>query len=370
MVRRTEPENPGSAREAYSGPTARIDWLAGRIRERDGHGNRPEAVWFTGEPKRCSPDAGFARAGYTDWHGDDHATKVARRFRDAADNGELVRVVDATYLIAKGSSLAQLRARGIDDFAAIHHFEAFHGLCRRIDLAVDVRHPEVTPAAIRGLFDAGRVQTRLNAHEFHGDRAARGETFYLRGNDQVVRVYDKTAERARHGLALAAGITRFELELHGDLAQRAFRALAGIAVSAWDAEFPSFVIGTILGKVRPLVAPCPQHHPGRIATWPPLAAALLDVTPVRLPRDELFRNAASRLNGKVLTLRNLGGMLSLMRSLMGREAFDDYLAGRTLSADDAQLLDTLQTNPAWLRRLLVDSGLLPTLTPAEVERLP
>lgn len=362
MVMRRPRENPGSAREPWSRPTARIDWLAGPITERDGDGRDAIAVWLDeGEP--CAPESGFSRAGYTVWHGDRHGSKIARAItcghqRNANGTREEWSRIDRTYLVLKGTGLGRMRAAGIDDFTALERFQAWRGTCRRIDLAVDVCHPEVTPSVLSDLFERDHFATRFTERWFGGD-PERGETFYLRGKDQTFRAYDKSAERSRKGVRIGKGITRLELELRGAWAGRAFAALSKISRPDWDAEFPRTVCGVILAKVRPLNGPRPSHHPNRAPLFEPLRIALADVGPVRLPREEELRSAEQVLSGRTQHFANNRKLLRFMHELLGDQAFGQAVQDQELDPDDQALLALLQQDPQRLRAFLVESRLLP-----------
>jgi len=351
VVART-PDNPGSAREAWTRPTARVDWLAGGIESEDLEGLDAESAWLTPPPERCSPDMGFARAGYDHWRGDAHGTKLARR-RSLDRDGSFLGFA-RTYLILKGSGLTALRAVGVDDREALRRFRAFRGRCRRLDLAVDVRHPAVTPGALYRLHQQRHFVTRLREPALWGDRDA-GQTFYLLGKDQCFRAYDKTAERARKDVALPDGVTRLELELRGGWAARAFRDLSRILdAEAWDERFPRFVEGLILSKARPLDDVRPARNPQRAPVWGPLAEVLRDVRPVRLSSEELTRSAMQALAGQLLHLKNDASSLRLVRAILGDAAFLQALDRGKLDGAALALLGIAQSEPEALAAIVRD----------------
>lgn len=364
MVMRRQPENPGSARERWNNrPTARIDWLAGPIAERDGEGREAIETWLD-EAKPCAPEAGFARAGYNVWHGDSHGSKIGKAIvtgHQRQPTGERLEWsrTDRTYLVLKGTGLGRMRSSGLDDFDALNRFDAWRGICRRIDLAVDVCHPEVTPSVLSQLFERGHFATRFTERWFGGD-PERGETFYLQGKDQTFRAYDKSAERSRKGVRIGSGVTRLELELRGDWAARAAASLLKIQRNAWEQQFPELVCGVILGKVRPLNGKRPAHHPNRAPLFEPLRIALDDIGPVRLPREEELRTAEQTLAGRTQHFNNNAKLLRFMRELLGPAAFDQAVNKQQLDPADNDLLALLQQDPERLRRWLVDSRLLPS----------
>lgn len=365
MVTRRVPDNPGSARESWSKPTVRIDWLAGPIAERDGEGREAVTVWLD-QAAHCSPDAGFSRAGYNTWFGDRHGTKIAH----ACDRG--TRVIregpgwrreewsrfQRTYLVLKGTGLTRMRAQGLDDAGVIQRFRAWRGECNRIDLAVDVCHPKVTPAALFRLYEQNRVVTRFGQRWFGGDEE-KGETFYLRGKGQTFRCYDKSAERSRRGVHMQKGVTRFELELRGAWAARAFAQLLRIEPTAWDVEFPKLAWGVILSKMRPLDCERPKHHPDRAPIWKPLREALRDLGPVRLAKEEELRSAEQQLAGRLQHFDNDRKSLAFMLAVLGQKGFDAKVQQVSVDPDDQALLALLLENPERLRSFLVESGFLP-----------
>lgn len=359
---RRPPDNPGSSREAWSAPTARVDWLAGPID--NGNSLRCPLATFLVDHRPGTADAGFSRAGYTDWHTDEHGTKIGRKIQTVVQGGfPVLEKVERTYLVMKGTGLTAARTRGLDDAAVLALFADWSGSCRRIDLAVDVLHSDISPRAVYDLHSKGRMQTAIKQHEWIC--SPKGSTFYLRGTDLVVRVYDKSAERARKGHLLPRGVTRFELELRGNLAERAFAMLHGLDRAAWSQAFPEAVCGIILSKMRPLDGPCPKHQRHRVPTWPPLAEAFAQVGPVRLPRDEQLRTAQAALQGRATYVRNAKQAIAFIREVCGEETWRDVLAsigGATLSPEDLAMVEMLRQNPDTLQAILRNSGLMsPTL---------
>jgi len=329
-----------------------VDWLAGGINPEGLDGDDAESAWLHPPPEPCTPDMGFARAGYDHWRGDVHGTKIARR-RDVGRDGEFLGF-SRTYLILKGSGLTALRAGGVDDREALRRFLRWGGRCRRIDLAIDVQHPDVTPGKLYALHQRRHFVTRLQEPALWGDRDA-GQTFYLLGSDQCFRAYDKSAERQRKGVALPSGVTRLELELRGDWAARAFRALSrDLEGPAWDTTFPRFVEGLILSKARPLDGPRPERNPQRAAVWAPLAEVLRDVRPVRLSSDELTRSGLQAIAGQLLHLKNDASSLKLVHALLGDAAFLQAVARGKLDGAALALLGLAQSEPEALARMVRD----------------
>jgi len=356
---RRPPENPGSSREAWSAPTARVDWLAGPID--NGDSSRCPLATFLVDHRPGAADAGFTRAGYTDWHTDDHGTKIGRKVRTVVERGfPVLEKVERTYLVMKGSGLTAARARGLDDAAVLALFAGWDGKCKRIDLAVDVLHSAISPRSVYDLHEKGHMQTAIQQHEWIW--SPKGSTFYLRGTDQVVRVYDKSAERARKGHELPRGVTRFELELRGDLAERAFALVHGLDRAAWSSVFPQTVCGIILSKMRPLDGPCPEHHANRVPTWSPLAEAFAQVGPVRLPRDEQLRSAEAILQGRATFARNAKQTFAFIREVIGTDDWRQVLSaigGATLSSEDLAAVELLRKNPDAVNAIMRQTGLIP-----------
>jgi hypothetical protein len=345
--------NPGSEREGWSRPTARIDWLAGTIAECDGEGREAAHAWLV-QPSRCNPDAGFR--GYNDWHGDRNGSKVAR---EVQHHRRGVCAVLRTYLVLKGTGLMHLRSEGADDADILRRFIEWRGVCKRIDLAVDVRHPKVTPRALFDLYEARHFVTRLQEPALWGTPSG-GQTFYLLGKGQTFRAYNKTAERARKGFTLPDGITRLEMELRGKWATRAFADLRQLLLSpdTWSSTFPKRAAEIVLSKARPLDGLRPERNTNRAPTWSPLSEALDGVVPVRIGRDERQRQLEEQLAGRLTHFQNNRKFLVLMKELLGPEQFAHAISQAELDPDDAQFLALLREDPARLRAFLVDSGVL------------
>jgi len=347
VVRRTtEPENPGSAREPWRHATARIDWLAGPIDEL-GPFDETAQCWLD-KPQPCPPEAGFVRANYKNWIGDRHGSKVGR----ALDRRGRI---DRTYLVVKGTGLMHLRADGATDHDILQRFDKWHGKAARIDLAVDVRHPKITPRAFDELHRENRIVTRLRESWFGGD-PQRGETFYLKGRNhqQTFRAYDKSAERKQRGADIAAGVTRLELELRGAWARRAFAKLLKIPHATWEAEFPTTVLGIILSKVRPLQSRRPDHHPNRAPLWQPLVEAVGDLAPVRLPRDEQLTLHIQRLSTRAAGLHNNLSFLGLLYNVLGPAYMADWLKGIPLRDADLDMIREFGPDLGALSKRLLD----------------
>lgn len=348
----TVPTNPGSARESWTRPTARVDWLAGPIAPEDAEGRDAEEAWLRAPVERCAPDTGFR--GYDRWRGDSTGTKIARR-RDLDRQGAVVGY-SRTYLVLKGTGLAALRADGVDDREALRRFRLWSGRCSRLDLAIDVLHPEVTPLALHDRHQSRQFLTRLERPALFGDRDA-GQTFYLFGKHQTFRAYDKSAERARKGVALDPGITRLEMEMRGPWARRAFRDLSKLLDAPdWDEAFPQFACGLILAKVRPLDAPRPQRNPQRAPIWAPLAEVLRDVRPVRLSVDELQRSAEQELAGQLLHFSNDLRGLALVSRIIGTGPFMQAIERQKLDGHGLALAALMQEDKPRLRAFLKEHG--------------
>jgi hypothetical protein len=357
--------NPGSAREAWTRPTARIDWLAGRISdEAPDDGTDAAAAWLDQPSEPCTADAGFR--GYDWWRKDANGTKIAREI--SKDRyGDRLGGFERTYLILKGSGLTALRDRGVDDQAAFKRFRAWDGRCSRIDLALDVKHPDVTPKAFYDLHQGRRFLTRFRDVSFWGDRDA-GQTFYLSGKDQTFRVYDKSAERKRKQIAIEDGITRMELELRGSWASRAARDLSKLAAGPdWTTTFPAFVSGLILGKARPLDAKCPARNPQRAPVWKPLAEALRDLGVVRLSNDERTRALLEKIGGKCQHFANDQGANAFMLKLLGEARYLQYVRTGSVDNEGMVLLGLAQMKTTELSGMLTRFGIPNLDAPGDLE---
>ena len=348
------PHNPGSDREAWSDPTARIDWLEGNVLLEDGDDLAAE-VWLRPPAKRCPSPRGYR--GFTNWHADIHGTQlghVMERHPDGTSTGQ----VEKTRLILKGTGLANLRAEGTSDFNALHAFRRWsNDHCARIDLAVDILHPDITPKAFHDLHQDRRMVTRLGQPALFGDKDA-GQTFYLHGKAQMLRVYDKTAERKHRGYtSLPDGVTRMELELRGSWAKRAFRDLTTIDPDAWDDDFPNFVSGLFLAKCRPLDVPRPKRNPQRAPVWSPLVEALEDVRPVRLSKEDLHRSVTAQIAAKFDHLANQLPFLRFIEEALGTAQFLQAVRHGKLSGANAYLATFMQENPEVLKEMISRLGI-------------
>lgn len=338
MVR--SPSNPGSAREAWSDPTARIDWLEGNVALEDGHGTEAVDFWLRPPVKRRGPLYGRFQVCHEDIHG----SQVAHAMEKHVD-GSFTGEVDRTRLVLKGTGLTNLRSEGVSDFHALHAFRRWQNRCARIDLAIDVLHPDVTPKKFHDLHQQRRMVTRLKVPKLMGDKDA-GQTFYLEGRNQLIRVYDKSAERKRKGSTdLPPGITRLELELKGPWARRAFNDLTTIPPDDWDERFPELVGGLFLSKCRPLNGPRPERNPQRAPLWTPLAEAMDGIKPVRLSTEELKRGVTARIAAKFDHLANQLPFLAFMEEVLGTGPFLQAVRHAKLSGANAYLATFLQENP-------------------------
>lgn len=345
--------NPGSERETWSRPTARLDWLAGPIADVDADGLSAAEVWLD-DAEPCSRDRGFPR--YNRWLGDRHNGKVAQQ---TTVNRRGQTTVDRTYLVAKGTTLMRHRDEGRDDFDILALAAEWRFAPKRIDLAVDVRNPAITPHALYQRYLADCIVTRCNKPRFWGDhRTTDGCTFYLSATDWQLRVYNKSAERQAKGYSLVDGVTRFEIELRKKQAARAYAAMRARNRHEWDDWFPRFACETILSKARFLEDPRPADNPQRAATWSKLMEAFENVGPVRLPKIERHRAAFEKLHGRGLHLGNNRKLLGFWRVLLG-DTFREFIADAPLSDDDEELLQTLLEDPERLRNALAKMGLVP-----------
>jgi len=349
------PHNPGSDREAWSDPTARVDWLEGNVLVEDDD-DYAEDAWLRPPSKQCGAPRGYR--GFSVWRSDIHGTQIGyamEREKDGTDSDR----VDRTRLILKGSGLANLRAEGVSDFNALHRFRRWsNDNCARIDLAVDVLHPEITPVAFHELHQQRRMVTRLGKPALWGDKDE-GQTFYLHGKQQMLRVYDKTAERKHRGghTTLPDGVTRMEIELRGPWARRAFRDLTTISPDDWDEQFPQFVGGLFLAKCRPLDVPRPKRNPQRAPVWSPLAQALEDVKPVRLSTEELHRTVRAQIAAKFDHLANQLPFLRFIEEALGTAQFLQAVRHGKLGGANAYLATFMQENPDVLREMVTRIGM-------------
>jgi hypothetical protein len=103
----------------------------------------------------------------------------------------------------------------------------------RVDFAWDCEG--ISPAEVRGWFDAGDVVTRAHRESWRWIESATGSTFTLgaRSSDRFLRCYDMR------------GPTRLELEVKGDRAQLVFDHLLAFEESAWS--------GAAMGLLRDFV---------------------------------------------------------------------------------------------------------------------
>jgi hypothetical protein len=370
MVARRQPENPGSSREPWGGfSTARIDWLAGRIDPYDN--SLPEGAtrdlsavrsWLLDEILLGVPERGrgFLLQGYNEWFQDAFGGKVAI----ARDKHK--RPTQA-FVVLKGSPLGAHRSRGVGDGDLIEKAAAWRFVARRIDLAVDVRHERITPRAIYALHTQGRTLTRLRKREdFITNHSDGGTCFRLFGDDQLLRVYDKSAERERKGENLPEGITRFELELCGDLACRAFADLLEIArAGTWQVRFPRYVCELILSKFRPLAERRPARNPQRAKTWPPIVEAFAASRGVPLGQATLEqeRSVLNRFAPQVNSAVNLARTLAKVAQAGGRESIERLLeigVGRLTPQDRAELA-ILEQHPDGVQSLLREALKAPSV---------
>ena len=346
--------NPGSAREAWSRPTARVDWLQGPLLALEANADDPAAAWLHGEPERTTTPGGVR--GYDRWLKDQRGTLIGYRFAWAEDEDR--KVPDRAFLILKGSGLTELRAEDVTDHQVLHRFAAFRGTVNRLDLALDVKHPEVTPKAFFDQYGKGQVVTRLPTMRWMQNKDDGGSTFYLQGGEVLVRVYDKTAERARKGVTLEPGITRLEMELKGPSARSALKQLLAVPPANWDAAFPLLACAWFQNKVRPLGVKVPRN-PQRIPTWAPLLAAFDGIGPVRLGRAEADRALGERVAGLAANFENLtkGGHLRMMKAMLGDALFNQAIERGELDSSALEIVGFMNANPERAKQILADAGL-------------
>ena len=342
--------NTGSAREPWDRPTARVDWLEGSINPFDLlHGHQADDEWLLEDREGTHPPSGVR--GYDRWQQD--ANKSLLGVREDFDPDEGCRIPYRCYLILKGTGLTDQRARDVDDLEVLQAFRHWGGRIRRIDLAVDVRHPDVTPRALRDLYytEPSRIVTRLGTPRHWG--RDQGETFYLGTGDVVLRVYDKTAGRARKGVPMADGVTRFEMQLRKRSAQAAYFKLVNQDRATWTNAFPEIVIGWLLDKMRPLDVPRPERNPQRAPLWQPLVEAMRNIGPVPLGRHERDRTDWQRIRAKADHHNNNRRTGKLFLELLGDAAFLQSVRGADLNAEDRHLLQMArETDPEMLSRIL------------------
>jgi len=260
------------------------------------------------------------------------------------------------FLILKGTGIQQHRHEGVYDRELLNHVAAWGGKTNRIDLAIDVLHPEVTPRALFDLYDNNRIVTRVDHRKFERKKANRG-TFSLLSQHKMLRIYDKTGERARKADAkpLPAGVTRFEMEYRGPPAVKVFRELQRIPEDTWSEEFPRLAIGWMLQFARPLDQDKPDRNPLRAPMWKPLEEALEGLGPVQLNASAMVTPEDS-LRGKAAHVhRNLGG-LRMMAEIMGEGAVLQAIRHGKMNDDQADIVAYFMKHPGAAQAVLSDAG--------------
>lgn len=347
MLQASVVNNPGSPREDWSRPTVRVDWLQGSLLpECEDEGIPARDAWLSESYEEMRSPSGYP--GYHRWLHDGHETWVGHRLVE--------QVVMRAFLVMRGAGIQALRAAGIDDQALIEQAERWGFKATRLDLAIDVKHPRVTPLALYRLRRRGRVVTRLSRPTLDGDEET-GQTFYLRSNDLTLRIYDKTAEQARKGVQLAEGITRIEMELHRGEAKKAFKRLASITPDDWDAQFPAFVQGLLLARFRPLNVAKPERNPQRAPIWKPFTQALDDVAPVRLGSEEIDATMQQRLWGQARHVKNNRRPMRFILELLGEGPFLQLVRSGQLEAFEKVALDWAQNSPEAVQGVLSTLGI-------------
>jgi hypothetical protein len=337
--------------------TAQLDWLAG-----------PASCMHAGEfltreflaPgwKPGSPDAGFARSKYRHWLVDEHGSKVAMQNRNPT-------ATDIAYAILRGRGLTYWRSNGRDDFDTIQTAKRYGMLPARIDVAIDTTHPKITPETFQRLWRDGRISSRMTERR---DYMGEGCSFYLGSHNRLVRVYDKTAERARAGEAIAPGTTRIELEMRGSYAKRFWKRLAAIPAGNWQAQFPQLVGQAIIAAMRPLERPQTEANPQRIPTWQPFAAELGESKPLKL--DQAKRQARFNRQGTLVsvfgTTDRMAAPLSAFLDLLDKvpAVERERIRAALRNRQQPQHRDVVEAidGPAELRAMLADVH--PDLLPA------
>jgi len=339
--------NPGSPREAWTRPTVRVDWLQGSLRpEDDAAGTPARDAWLEQPYEVMRRPSGYP--GYSKWLRDGHETWIGHRMAE--------HLVVRAFLVMRGEGIQSLRESGVDDQALVEQAASWGLKATRLDLALDVKHPKVSPMALWRLRRRGRVVTRLSKPDLWGDEET-GQTFYLRSKDLTLRIYDKSAERERKGVHLGAGITRFEMELHRGEARKAFVRLAAIAPDRWDANFPAFVQGLLLARFRPLNVEKPDRNPQRAPLWKPFVQALDDVAPVRLGNDELDTTMRQRLHGKARHVKHNRRPMRFFLELLGEGAFLQLVRTGQLDAMEKVALDWAANSPDAVQGVLSTLGI-------------
>lgn len=287
-------QNPGSAREAWSGPTVRIDWWQGSMDWTAGDGAaRWKADWLVGELVERSPLWG---RHYPVCYRDESDLALGLK----ADWGALPSRV---MVQAGGTALARRRQRWSDrDLVLLASQWGFSPT--RLDLALDVPSSSgVTPSLARELDEQGWVVCKLSEVAWASNTVDGGSTFYRRSRsrDVILRIYDKSAERSRKGQRLEAhdgsAVTRCELQLRDTQAKAAWPHLQRIAQddAQWSEKFGEVVVGLILKKWRPLDAPAPTRNSQRVPTHAAFAAAWGDVRPVTYTQGQLDLDWSAQL---------------------------------------------------------------------------
>jgi hypothetical protein len=339
--------NPGSPREQWTRPTVRVDWLQGSLApELDEERTQARDAWLEQPYEEMRRPSGYP--GYDRWLTDGHQTWVGHRMAEG--------IVARTFLVMRGAGIQSLRGYGVDDQALVDQADRWDFKATRLDLAIDVKHPKVTPLALYRLRRRGRVVTRLSRPTLDGD-PEEGQTFYLRSNDLTLRIYDKTAEQARKGVHLEEGITRFEMELHRGEAKKAFLRLAAIESDRWNEEFPAFVQGLLLARFRPLNVKKPDRNPQRAPLWKPFVQALDDVAPVRLGNDEIDATMQQRIWGKARHVQNNRRPMRFVLELVGEATFLQLVRSGQLDAMEQVALDWASNSPESLQAVLSDLGI-------------
>jgi hypothetical protein len=363
--------NLGSAREGWRGSTVRVDWLQGSMRP-ELEGELWKHRWPVGEVKetrqlwgrhypRCFEDElGLLFGLKTKWEG-------ARE------------QVDRIMGCWNGTALGRRREKGCDDRELLVTLRDWGFDVTRIDLACDVPSSLVTPELARDLDARDWVVTKLSNVGWRSNSNDGGSTFYRQSSDKtvVLRVYNKTAERSRHGQLLLAedgsAITRIELQLRGSHAKHATQHLMRLTTDAdaWHSGLAKLVTGLILRKWRPLAAQAPERNSQRVPTHDAFVRALGECAPVTYAQGvfEYESDQAYKLRGHVDNLKRFAGSFTTIHQAV--PGFADELAKYGAAKLKVELRETVEhfaSRPAVAAAIVRSQLALPFAPPtAEVE---
>jgi len=179
-----------------------------------------------------------------------------------------------------GADLSSCEAYGIDKTYLVEHAANRADLrVTRIDLAIDVLGVEDAPNDVMQEWAEGRVKTRAReVNQIHGyckQMKRTGNTVYVgasREAENYCRVYNKGAQKKLDMLW-----SRIEMELKGDKAGIAARAVAGVGVAPTAAaalfryvDCPSLEWWKMLHEILPLATKnlmAGENHNKKQSTW-------------------------------------------------------------------------------------------------------